>query len=68
MTRAKRNVVVSLAVLIGVPSLELVREEIAYLWVTKKLESAYEHFKPDMTREEVVRLAGMPDSEKKRRR
>lgn len=58
----KKNSIIVLAVLIGLPVAELVREEIAYLIVSRKMKAAYERTEIGLTKEEVKSLAGEPHS------
>lgn len=64
MNRTKKTVLVVLAVLIGIPALELAREEIAYLSANCALKDVYSRVEPGMTRAEIQQLAGTPDSTK----
>ena len=62
MSKNRKAAIIILAVFIGVPVTELIREEIAYLIVSRKIEAAYERTQTGMTKEEVKKLAGEPDS------
>jgi len=62
MTRMGRILVMSLSLLIGMPSVELVREKLIYLRMTRKLETGYSQIKPNMTKEQVKQVVGEPDS------
>jgi outer membrane protein assembly factor BamE (lipoprotein component of BamABCDE complex) len=47
---------------IGILSIEIAREEIVYLVITRKLESGYQQLKVGMNKEQVKQLVGNPDS------
>jgi outer membrane protein assembly factor BamE (lipoprotein component of BamABCDE complex) len=66
MNRTRKAISVVLALLIGIPVLELAREEFVYLGATKTLKNAYSRVEPGMIRGEVEQLAGTPDSTKDR--
>jgi hypothetical protein len=65
MIQRRKGLLVTMAVLIGIFGFELVREEITYKMVTRKLENAHQQIQPRMKEEEVKQLAGMPDSTRK---
>ena len=61
MKQKKRALIIGLIVVIGFPIIELAREEVVYLWVSHRLESAYNRIQNGMTKGQVRSLAGEPD-------
>jgi hypothetical protein len=62
MSKRKKTILSVLVLLIGLPIAELIREEIAYLIVSRRIKAAYERTEIGMTKEEVKKLADDPDS------
>src|SRR5690348_4535286 len=61
-TQKKRTVSIVLMALIVVPFAELAREEIVYVLVSRRLESAYKQIEKQMIKEQIRSIAGEPDS------
>ena len=62
MKPKKRTLVIILVALILLPFAELVREEIVYALVSRKLERAYKQIEKGMTKEQIQLMVGEPDS------
>src|SRR5712692_2312810 len=60
--RRKKLFITSLVVLISISAVELIREEVVYLSVSRKLKSVCQQIGAGMTKEQVELLAGKPDS------
>ena len=61
-TTLKRSLFIVVSVLIIVPTLELARECVAYVSISRSLETSNQRIALGMRRDRVVEIAGNPDS------